>query len=250
MALETVSRGCGESTEREQRILDNIGLAKAIAHRIHQTLPVHVELDDLFHAGILGLLDASQKYDAKRRVDFVSYAKHRIRGAIIDSLRQLDTASRDLRRRWKKIESARLELRGFLKREPTDEEIAERLQIDLTKFRKIVLEVHSVGEISTCSQSPQHEGVLEHEFEGKPESQPDIMFSVTQMQALLASAVSHLRPRQQQVVRLYYARHKTMKEIGLSLGVNESRVSQLHKSALLKIRMELEARGFHSQGAF
>lgn len=247
MALETVSRGC---TKRDQRILDHIGLAKAIAYRIHQMLPVQVELDDLFQAGILGLLDAAQKYDTKRRVDFVSYAKHRIRGAIIDSLRQLDRASRDLRRRWKQIESTRLELRGLLKRDPTEAEIAERLQMDLTKFRKIVLEVHSVGEISTCSQSPQDESPLEHEFEGRPESQPDIMFSVAEMGALLTTAVSHLRPRQQKVVRLYYAGHKTMKEIGLSLGVNESRVSQLHKSALLKIRMELEARGVHSQGAF
>jgi len=119
--------------ERDRVILDHLKICKAIAHQIQKTVPVHVELEDLIHAGVLGLLDAADKYNPSKQVQFSSYAKHRIRGAILDSLRKLDFASRDLRRRWKKAEAITRELCTALQRDPTEEEIAERLHIHITQ---------------------------------------------------------------------------------------------------------------------
>src|ERR1700730_9249179 len=109
---------------RDRIILEHLPLVKAIAVRVHENLPVHVDLDDLVHAGVLGLFDAATKYNPEKQVAFSSYAKHRIKGAILDSLRQLDWASRDLRRRHKQVEAATRELASTLQRTPTEAEIA------------------------------------------------------------------------------------------------------------------------------
>ena len=108
---------------------------KAIAIRVHETLPVHVDLDDLIHAGVLGLMDAVAKYRPEKKVAFSSYAKHRIKGAILDSLRQLDWASRDMRRRHKQVEAAIRELSLELHRNPTEAEIAAKLGVRLERWR-------------------------------------------------------------------------------------------------------------------
>src|SRR6267154_290371 len=112
---------------RDQIVLENLPLVKAIAIRVHENLPVHVDLDDLIHAGVMGLFDAVAKYDDSKNVLFHSYAKHRIKGAILDSLRQLDWASRDLRRRQKQVESVTRDLSSTLGRSPNDIEVAERM---------------------------------------------------------------------------------------------------------------------------
>src|SRR5450759_2566777 len=112
---------------RDQTVLDHLSLVKAIAIRVHENLPVHVDMDDLIHAGILGLFDAAEKYSSDRCVAFPAYAKHRIKGAMLDSLRQLDWASRDLRHRHRQMESVVRELTVELQRTPTDEEVADRL---------------------------------------------------------------------------------------------------------------------------
>jgi RNA polymerase sigma factor for flagellar operon FliA len=234
---------------RERLILEHCGIAKAIALQIHKTLPVHVDLDDLTQVGLMGLLDAAKKYDPTKQVDFSCYAKHRIRGAILDSLRELDTASRDRRRWLKRIETARHELRATLQRDPTETEVAERLDTDVSHLRKIMREVHTARQIST-SYSPPDETPMEHEYEGRPETRPDHVFSRAELRGALEKAMKHLRPRQRQVVRAYYSEQKTMKEIGYSLGINESRVSQLHKAALANMQTQLLANGIQSCGAF
>src|SRR4249920_3142576 len=111
---------------RDRIVLDHLSLVKAIAVRVHENLPVHVDLDDLVHAGVLGLFDAASKYNPDKKVVFHSYAKYRIKGAILDSLRQLDWASRDLRKRQKLVEAITRELSDKLKRTPTEAEIAEK----------------------------------------------------------------------------------------------------------------------------
>src|SRR4029079_18557884 len=113
--------------QRDQIVLDHLPLVKAIAIRVHENLPVHVDLDDLIHAGVMGLFDAVTKYDGAKNVAFHSYAKHRIKGAILDSLRQLDWASRDLRRRQKQVEGATRELASKLGRNPTESEVAKKM---------------------------------------------------------------------------------------------------------------------------
>src|SRR5215831_21077811 len=115
--------------ERDRIVLDHLPLVKAIAIRVHENLPVHVDLDDLIHAGVLGLLDAVTKYDGEKNVAFHAYAKHRIKGAILDSLRQLDWATRDLRRRQKQLESVTRDLTAALGRTPNDAEIAEKMGV-------------------------------------------------------------------------------------------------------------------------
>ena len=120
-----------EKEERDRIIMDHLPLVKAIAVRVHENLPVHVDLDDLIHAGILGLFDAVDKFQPAKQVAFSSYAKHRIKGAILDSLRQLDWASRDLRRRHKQVEEATRELAATLQRNPTEAEIAGRMGVEV-----------------------------------------------------------------------------------------------------------------------
>jgi RNA polymerase sigma factor (sigma-70 family) len=116
---------------RDRIVLEHLPLVKAIAVRVHENLPVHVDLDDLVHAGVLGLFDAASKFNPDKQVAFSSYAKHRIKGAILDSLRQLDWASRDLRRRHKQVEAATRELAATLQRTPTESEIAQKLGVDV-----------------------------------------------------------------------------------------------------------------------
>src|SRR5438477_1009370 len=118
---------------RDRIVLEHLPLVKAIAIRVHENLPVHVDLDDLFHAGVMGLFDAAVKYNPDKKVVFSAYAKHRIKGAILDSLRQLDWASRDLRRRHKQLEAATRELSLTLQRNPTEAEIAEKLGVDVER---------------------------------------------------------------------------------------------------------------------
>jgi RNA polymerase sigma factor for flagellar operon FliA len=124
-----------ERTLRDQLVLDHLSLVKAIALRVHESLPVHVDLDDLVHAGVMGLFDAATKYDSHKEVAFKSYAKHRIKGSILDSLRQLDWASRDLRKRHKQLEAATRELTALLERAPTEVEIAGKMGVDLERWR-------------------------------------------------------------------------------------------------------------------
>src|SRR6267378_6776360 len=124
--------------KRDRIILEHLPLVKAIAIRVHENLPVHVDLDDLVHAGILGLFDAASKFNPEKQVAFSSYAKHRIKGAILDSLRQLDWASRDMRRRHKQVEAATRELASTLQRNPTEAEVAEKLGVDVERWRQMM----------------------------------------------------------------------------------------------------------------
>src|SRR5690242_19080571 len=125
---------------RDRVVLEHVPLVKAIAVRVHENLPVHVDLDDLVHAGILGLFDAASKFNPDKQVVFSSYAKHRIKGAILDSLRQLDWASRDMRRRHKQLEAVTRDLAAELQRTPTEAEIAERLGVDVDRWRQMMVD--------------------------------------------------------------------------------------------------------------
>src|SRR6185437_15428199 len=126
---------------RDDLILNHLSLVTAIATRVHETLPVHVDLDDLIHAGVMGLFDAADKYDSDKQVAFPAYAKHRIKGAIIDSLRELDWASRDMRRRHKQVEAATRDLAAELQRNPTEGEVAKKLGMDAERWRTMMIDL-------------------------------------------------------------------------------------------------------------
>ncbi len=235
---------------RDRIVLEHLPLVKAIAVRVHENLPVHVDLDDLVHAGVLGLFDAASKFNPDKQVAFSSYAKHRIKGAILDSLRQLDWASRDLRRRHKQVEAATRELAATLQRTPTEAEVAQKLGIDVERWRQMMVDLRSVGLISASSRAAEHDDLPAPDFPSKPETQPDNMCSREQMRSVLGVAMKTLPERYQKVVFLYYTNEMTMKEIGGILGINESRVSQIHKSALEKMQVALQANGIDSVHAF
>ena len=236
--------------KRDRIVLEHLPLVKAIAVRVHENLPVHVDLDDLVHAGVLGLFDAASKFNPDKQVAFSSYAKHRIKGAILDSLRQLDWASRDLRRRHKQLEAVTRELSATLQRTPTEAEIAEKLGVDVDRWRHMMLDLRSVGLISASARATDHEELPAPDFPSKPETQPDNMCAKEQMRLVLTTAMKALPERYQKVVMLYYTNEMTMKEIGGVLGINESRVSQIHKSALEKMQVVLQANGISSSHAF
>jgi RNA polymerase sigma factor for flagellar operon FliA len=217
---------------------------------VYENLPVHVDLDDLVHAGILGLFDAATKFDPEKQVVFSSYAKHRIKGAILDSLRQLDWASRDLRRRHKQLEAATRDLASELQRAPTEAEIAQRLGVDVDRWRQMMIDLRSVGLVSASTRSSENDDMPAPDFPSKPETQPDSMCAREQLRTVLASAMQTLPERYKKVVVLYYTNEMTMKEIGGVLGINESRVSQIHKSALEKMNVVLQGVGIHSCSAF
>ncbi len=244
------SPAVGKHTKRDRIVLEHLSLVKAIAVRVHENLPVHVDMDDLVHAGVLGLFDAATKYNPDKKVIFSSYAKHRIKGAILDSLRQLDWASRDLRRRHKQLEAVTRELSCVLQRAPTEAELAERLGVDVERWRQMMIDLRNVGLVSASARSSDHEDLPAPDFPGKPESQPDNMCARRQMRTVLSTAMETLPERYQKVVLLYYTNEMTMKEIGGVLGINESRVSQIHKSALEKMHAVLQSSGIQSSHAF
>jgi RNA polymerase sigma factor for flagellar operon FliA len=233
---------------RDRIILEHLPLVKAIAIRVHENLPVHVDLDDLTHAGVLGLFDAVTKYDARKNVAFHAYAKHRIKGAILDSLRQLDWASRDLRKRQKQVDSVAQALATKLGRTPLDGEIAAEMGLSPDRWHKIQMELRTVGTVSATHSDPEFDRPLD--FPATPEFQPDRMCGHRQLQLTLARAMEKLPKRYQKVVFLYYTNEMTMKEIGEVMGVNESRVSQIHKIALQKMATVLQSEGIHSAEAF
>jgi len=235
--------------KRDRIVLEHLPLVKAIAIRVHENLPVHVDLDDLVHAGVLGLFDAASKYNPDKQVAFSSYAKHRIKGAILDSLRQLDWASRDLRKRQKQVDAITHELSLQLNRTPADAEIAQGMGVSMDRWRRMQLELRTVGLVSSTPR-PDQERDRTQEFPAAPTFQPDRMCEQRELQTTLARAVRSLPERYQKVVFLYYTNDMTMKEIGDMLGVNESRISQIHKTALKKMAVVLESEGIHSAEAF
>jgi RNA polymerase sigma factor for flagellar operon FliA len=235
---------------RDRVVLEHVPLVKAIAVRVHENLPVHVDLDDLVHAGILGLFDAASKFNPDKQVVFSSYAKHRIKGAILDSLRQLDWASRDMRRRHKQVEAATRDLAAELQRNPTEAEVAKKLGMDAERWRTMMIDLRNVGLISASTRGNEGDDLPAPDFPSKPETHPDSICAREQLRSVLGVAMKTLPERYQKVVLLYYTNEMTMKEIGGILGINESRVSQIHKSALEKMQVALESNGITSAQAF
>ena len=237
-------------SRRDQIVIENLPLVKAIALRVRASLPVHVDLDDLMHAGAMGLLDAATKYDSEKDVTFQTYAKHRIRGAMLDSLRQQDWASRDMRRRHKKFETVTRDLSVELDRSPNDSEVAEKMGVGVDRWRKMAAELHTVGLMSSSVRSGDPENTTAPDFPASENSRPDSICGKAQLSAKLRVAIGSLPERYQNVVFMYYSKEMTMKEIGSTMQINESRVSQIHKTALAKMAQVLTANGIESSAAF
>ena len=200
------------------------------------------------HAGVLGLFDAVAKYDHSKNVEFQSYAKHRIKGAILDSLRQVDWASRDMRKRQKRIDAVSHELAGKLGRNPNENELAQGMGVSTDRLLHFQTELLRLGLVS-IAPAPDQERDRPQEFAATADWQPDRICEQKQLQSTLADAIGSLPERYRKVVVLYYTNDMTMREIGEVLGVNESRISQIHKMALKKMAVTLQSRGIHSAEA-
>lgn len=225
------------AAEREQILVEHLPVVRYIARRIHEHLPAHVEMDDLVSAGMVGLADAFNKFDAAKNVLFRSYAQFRIRGAILDSLRTLDWSPRDLRRKGRAIEAAMHTLTGRLGRTPLENEIAAEMDMSLDEYQNLLTDLRGleIGSLDVGHTEDSSEDEIAY-VPSSPEEGPLFHCLKAEMQARLADAITSLPERERLVLTLYYYEEMTMKEIGLTLGVVESRVSQIHTSAVLHLR--------------
>ena len=226
------------TAEQELVMSEHLPLVRFIARRIHERLPQHVPIEDLYSAGVVGLLDAFGRFDPSKQVKFGSYAQFRIRGAIIDSLRTLDWSPRALRLKGRAIEEAIQTLTAQYRRSPTDLEIARQLHIDLAAYQQLLGELSGL-EIGTLHSERRSEDSGEEEMAylpSRPEDDPLLRFLDAEMRERLTKAINDLPERERLVTTLYYYEELAMKEIGIILGVVESRVSQIHASAVLHLR--------------
>jgi RNA polymerase sigma factor FliA len=236
-APQTVGR---DPAERERLLQENLPEVRYIARRIHDRLPPHVPFDDLVHAGILGLIDAIDKYDPSRNVQLKSYARFRIRGAILDSLRQMDWSPRALRRQARRIEDTQRELAATLGRAPNETEIAAKLGMQLVDYQQLLGELRGL-DIGSLYVGTDEEGVETPHLSltAKEEEDPFTLCLRSEMRGMLAEAIAELGEKERHVLGLYYLEELTMKEVGVILEIGESRVSQIHTAAILRLRGRL-----------
>jgi RNA polymerase sigma factor FliA len=229
---------------RDRLILGYSPLVKYVAGRLGSGLPAHVDEQDLVSYGLLGLIGAIERFDPDRDVKFETYAIARIRGAIIDELRALDWVPRSVRSRARDIERAITALEGKLARAPTDEEIAQRLGISGDELEESLAEISrssiaALDELWTVSGSGGDQVSLIDTIEDTAAPDPQGALSQTEMREAIADAIARLPEREKLVVTLYYYEELTLREIGEVLGVTESRVSQLHTKAVLRLKARL-----------
>jgi RNA polymerase sigma factor for flagellar operon FliA len=233
----------GDEKAREQLVLAYSPLVKFVAGRMSSGLPAHIEEADLISYGLLGLIGAIERFDPGREIKFETFAMARIRGAIIDELRSLDWVPRSVRTRARQIERAIATLEKELMRAPTDEEIAKKLGLTKDELEDSLSEI-SRSSVAALDElwSPSGGGdqiALIDTIEDETGPDPEVSLEQTEIKEALAEAISGLPEREKLVVTLYYYEELTLREIGEVLGVTESRVSQLHTKAILRLKAHL-----------
>jgi RNA polymerase sigma factor for flagellar operon FliA len=240
---------CAQSSlsfaQRDEIALNHLAEVHFIARQIHQRLPLFVPLEDLVHFGVLGLLGAIAKYDSTKHVRFKTFAQFRIRGAILDGLRMLDRASRRIRTKSRKLNAASEQLSRRLGRQPTEEEIAHEVGLELTDLRKLACTLRGLQSVDreiACGQDRVGTRDLIESAPAKPEENPFVQCLRSEMRQHLAQAMSNLSQKEKQVLSLYYFEQLTIQEIASMLNINSSRISQIHSAGLAKLRAHLEAK--------
>ena len=241
-------RRTGDAGIRDRLILTYAPLVKYVAGRLGRGLPAHVDEGDLVSYGLLGLIGAIERYEPDRDVKFETYAIARIKGAIIDELRAMDWVPRSVRARARDIERAIAELEKKLERAPTDEEIADKLGITGEELEDSLTDIGrssiaALDELWTVSGSDGDQVALIDTLEDDDAPDPQTSLSATEQKEALAEAIALLPDREKLVVTLYYYEELTLREIGEVLSVTESRVSQLHTKAILRLKAHLAVAG-------
>lgn len=227
--------------EREQLILDHLPQVRLIARRIHERLPESVRLEDLVSTGIVGLISAIDRFDPGQNVKLKTYAEYKIRGAILDSLRGLDWAPRQQRRRCKQIEGVICDLEQRLQRTPQEEEIAAELGIPLEEYHDWLAEARGLNLGSLEQHPPDEEGRdLLRFVADKQEDWPLQILERAELRRLLAQAISRMPYIERTVLGLYFQRELTLREIAGVVNLHESRVSQLKTQAIMRLRAFLK----------
>ncbi len=228
------------AAERDRLLVEHLPTVRFVARRIHERLPQHVEIDDLVSAGIVGLIDAFSKFDRNKQVQFKSYAQFRIRGAILDSLRTLDWSPRELRRKGRAIEETIRTLTQQLGRAPSEAEVAGGMELSLNSFQQLLGELKGleIGSLNLERNEDSGDDELAY-IPGAPEDDPLFRCLKGELKQHLVDAIEALPDKERMVLTLYYYEELTMKEIGLALGVVESRVSQIHSAAVVRLRVAL-----------
>jgi RNA polymerase sigma factor for flagellar operon FliA len=246
-ALSGARREARRAEEKQRLLVELLPLVKRMALKIRGRLPSHVEVDDLVGNGVLGLVDAVSKFDTTKRVKLESYARHRVRGGILDGLRSADPASRDLRRKNKKIQKLYRELETRLGRPVEDEEIASAMGVKLAQWHRVLNEIQNVG--FDCGARKLSAGPTTRPLSRRVDAplladdgaDPFDQCYRREQRELLGRALSHLRERERQIITLYYEQELNMKQIAARMEVDESRVSQLHAAALARLRSSVNA---------
>ena len=235
----------GDSSARDELILNYSPLVKYVAGRLASGLPQMVDTADLISYGIFGLIDAIEKFDPARAIKFETYAISRIKGAIIDELRAMDWVPRSVRSRAREIEAAYVSLENTLRRVPSDQEVADHMGVSLKEFQDILAKlsytsVVSFEELWVGGERDDSQNAIGSIKDDTAED-PVQIFETGEIKEILAGAIEKLPERERTVIALYYYEGLTLKEIGTVLGVTESRVSQLHTKAVLRLRAKLHS---------
>jgi RNA polymerase sigma factor for flagellar operon FliA len=236
-------------SDRERLILEHLPQVRLIARRIQERLPDNICLEDLISTGIIGLISAIDNFDPCHNVKLKTYAEYKIRGAILDSLRGLDWAPRQKRRRSKQIEAAIGAAEQRLKRSPTEEEIAEQLEIPLEEYHEWLVEIRGLNIASLESAGHDQGKDLLHYIPDASDNLPSTLLERTELERLLAHHIEAIPPIEQTVLSLYYHEELTLREIAEIVNLHESRISQLKSQAILRLRNHLAGQWPASKGA-
>lgn len=224
---------------QQQRVEAGLPFVESLARRMASTMPHSIELNDLVQDGVLGLIDAAHRFDEARGIKFETFAERRVRGAIIDALRR-DAWPRGVRRVRRELEKAREDLRRELGAEPSLADLARRVGIDQSQLERVIVRISTIESTSPLANAETLDSsTLPPVLVPSEPVAPDRLFEDRQTRGRVRAALAQLPARERHILRLYYFKEATMKQIGREIGVNESRVSQLHARAIQRLRQVL-----------
>ena len=223
--------------------MEHLPQVRLIARRIHERLPDSISLDDLVSTGIIGLISALDRFDSSHNVKLKTYAEYKIRGAILDSLRGLDWAPRQQRKRTKQIEAAIVVIEQRVHHQPTEEEIAAELKVTIEEYHEWLVDIRGVnlGSLESASPDEENRDLLKY-ISDDEENWPSKILERSELQKLLALALDKMPYIERTVLSLYYHEELTLREIAKVVKLHESRVSQLKSQAILRLRAYIEKR--------
>ncbi len=233
-------------TLKDQIVLEHAPLIRYIVNRIAVRLPSHIDLDDLHNTGVIGLMDAIEKYDPDKNCKFKTYAEFRIKGAILDQLRSLDWVPRSVRQKGRRLERAYGDVEQRLGRSADEDEVADSLGLQLDKFHELINQVRGISlvnleELRGGGHDGDRSGSYADVVEDVNAENPFATLKLQEMKQVVADTIATLPDKERLVISLYYYEDLNMKEIGNILGITESRVCQIHTKSVLRLRSKLKS---------